>query len=210
MVDGNTPNKRVENSDLSSNLNHGVNWPCTFVSTGNTLAKSHIFGVVRGSVSRTTLITQGQQAITNTETEMSSFWWNFHHWLHWKLSKWQLPVQPMMKISSKWRHFRFSEAPCVILDAQFEACHTQTKSQQTAHLRSECPKHVKIYSHNCFFRVWCFSHSSIWYDKSLIKLRIPHCRGKEAQWSICSNLLISCKLCKSMCVCYYFMLYPVE
>ena len=45
----------------------------------------------------------------NTETEMSSFWWNFHHWLHWKLSKWQLPVQPVMKISSKWRHFRFSE-----------------------------------------------------------------------------------------------------
>ena len=45
---------------------------------------------------------------TYTETEMSSFWWNFHHWLHWKLSKWQLPVQPVMKISSKWRHFRFS------------------------------------------------------------------------------------------------------
>ena len=41
---------------------------------------------------------------------MSSFWWNFHHWLHWKLSKWQLPVQPVMKISSKWRHFRFSVA----------------------------------------------------------------------------------------------------
>ena len=31
-----------------------------------------------------------------------SFWWNSHHWLHRKLSKWQLPVQPMMKISSKW------------------------------------------------------------------------------------------------------------
>ena len=44
----------------------------------------------------------------HTETEMSSFWWNFHHWLHWKLSKWQLPVQPVIKISSKWRHFRFS------------------------------------------------------------------------------------------------------
>ena len=43
-----------------------------------------------------------------TETEMSSFWWNFHHWLHWKLSKWQLPVQLMIKISSKSRHFRFS------------------------------------------------------------------------------------------------------
>ena len=40
---------------------------------------------------------------------MSSFWWNFHHWLHWKLSFWQLPVQPVMNISSKWRLFRFSE-----------------------------------------------------------------------------------------------------
>ena len=39
---------------------------------------------------------------------MSSFWWNSHHWLHWKLSKWQLPVQSVMKISSKWRHFCFS------------------------------------------------------------------------------------------------------
>ena len=39
---------------------------------------------------------------------MSSFWRNYNHWLHWKLSFWQLPVQPVMKISSKWRHFRFS------------------------------------------------------------------------------------------------------
>ena len=38
---------------------------------------------------------------------MSSFWRNFHHWLYWKLSLWQLPVQPVMIISSKWRHFRF-------------------------------------------------------------------------------------------------------
>ena len=47
------------------------------------------------------------QAIT--ETKMSSFWRNFHHWLHWKLSFWQLPVQPVMNISSKWRLFRFSD-----------------------------------------------------------------------------------------------------
>ena len=39
---------------------------------------------------------------------MLSFWWNFHHWLHWKLSKRQLPMQSVMKISSRWRHFRFS------------------------------------------------------------------------------------------------------
>ena len=51
-----------------------------------------------------------------TETEMSSFWWNFHHWLHWKLSKWQLPVQPVMKISSKWRHFRFSVYHMIYFD----------------------------------------------------------------------------------------------
>ena len=44
----------------------------------------------------------------STETKMSSIWRNFNHWLHWKLSFWQLPVQPVMKISSKWRHFRFS------------------------------------------------------------------------------------------------------
>ena len=39
---------------------------------------------------------------------MSSFWWNFHHWQHQKLSKWQLLGQPVMKISSKWWHFSFN------------------------------------------------------------------------------------------------------
>ena len=39
---------------------------------------------------------------------MLSFWWNFNHWLHRKLSFWQLSVQPVIKISSKWRHFCFS------------------------------------------------------------------------------------------------------
>ena len=31
-----------------------------------------------------------------------TFSWNYHHGLHWKLSFWQLPVQPVMKISSKY------------------------------------------------------------------------------------------------------------
>ena len=31
---------------------------------------------------------------------MSSFWRNFHHWLHGKLSFWQLSVQPVTKFSS--------------------------------------------------------------------------------------------------------------
>ena len=55
-------------------------------------------------VSASNVLTQ----LSYTETKMSSFWRNFNHWLHWKLSFWQLPVQPVMKISSKWRHFRFS------------------------------------------------------------------------------------------------------
>ena len=33
---------------------------------------------------------------------------NFLHWLHWKLPFWQLSMQPALKISSKWRHCRFS------------------------------------------------------------------------------------------------------
>ena len=37
-----------------------------------------------------------------------SCWWIFQHWLHWKLSKWQFPVQPVMKISSKWQHFHYN------------------------------------------------------------------------------------------------------
>ena len=40
--------------------------------------------------------------------KMSLFWRNVNHWLHWKFSSWQLPV-PVMKISSNWRRFRFSE-----------------------------------------------------------------------------------------------------
>ena len=32
-----------------------------------------------------------------TEMEISSFWWNFCDLLHWKLSFWQLPVQPVIK-----------------------------------------------------------------------------------------------------------------
>ena len=37
-----------------------------------------------------------------------SFWRNLHHWLHRKLSKWQLHVHPVTKVSSKMTHLRFS------------------------------------------------------------------------------------------------------
>ena len=41
----------------------------------------------------------------HTETEIFSFWWNFDHWLHCKLSFWQLSMQPSVQISLKWRYF---------------------------------------------------------------------------------------------------------
>ena len=41
----------------------------------------------------------------HAETKLLSFLRYFCHWLHRKLSKWQLSVQPVTKMSSKWRHF---------------------------------------------------------------------------------------------------------
>ena len=59
-------------------------------------------------ISDTNNTEKDEECCIHTETEILSYWQNFHHWLHRKLSKWQLPVQPVMKISSIWRHFRFS------------------------------------------------------------------------------------------------------
>ena len=42
-----------------------------------------------------------------TDTEILSFWWNFHHCLYQKLSKWQIPLDSVMKISSICRLFPF-------------------------------------------------------------------------------------------------------
>ena len=46
----------------------------------------------------------------NTETKI-----NLNHWLHWKLSLWQLSVYPVIKLSSKWRHFDFSQYLCTTI-----------------------------------------------------------------------------------------------
>ena len=48
-------------------------------------------------------------SISLDNTETGRHWnravvrWIFHFWLHWKLSFWQLSVQPMMKILSTWQ-----------------------------------------------------------------------------------------------------------
>ena len=49
----------------------------------------------------------------STEAETLSFWWNFNHWLHQKLSFWQLSVQPVIK-------FLFDE---ILITDCTESCH---------------------------------------------------------------------------------------
>ena len=54
--------------------------------------------------------------VDNTKRKLNrkccQFWRNFHHWMHQKWSVWQLSVQLVLTISSKWRHFRVSGWVC--------------------------------------------------------------------------------------------------
>ena len=61
----------------------------------------------RNKVLLTKFLSLSAKEVVVPETEILPFWWNFHYWLQCKLSFWQLPVLPMMEISSKW-HFQFS------------------------------------------------------------------------------------------------------
>ena len=84
LVTGGFPTQKTSNVEL---------W-CCFLSVEHTmdflscLMWRHCNGIARGL----------------TETEMS-FWRNFRQWLHWKLSFWQLPMQPVTKSSSTWQRF---------------------------------------------------------------------------------------------------------
>ena len=93
-----------ENLAQTSRLGLGGGWGCEVSCGGNhrPRGKTTTGSALDGAV----CVSESIQH--HTETKMSSFWRNFHHWLHWKLSFWQLPVQPVMNISSKWRLFRFS------------------------------------------------------------------------------------------------------
>ena len=85
---------------------------------------------------------------------MLLFWRNFHHWLHWKLSKWQLPVQPVMTISSKWRHFSCSEITQLsTIEISLEITYQNFIQISQGPTRSDvlpgwvmgCPKRVQIF-----------------------------------------------------------------
>ena len=66
----------------------------------------------------------------NSALKWSSYWCNFHHCLHWKLSKWQLSVQPMIKILSKWLYFHFS---VVMIFTTKDHCSETNHNQMPCH-----------------------------------------------------------------------------
>ena len=89
----------------------------TICSHGNQSATKHTRRSGKWSAASSTVSSHGERifmlfkwphALYTSETAVQFFWRNYHHWLHWKLSKWQLLVQPLMKMSSRWQHFHFS------------------------------------------------------------------------------------------------------
>ena len=52
-----------------------------------------------------------EQLAAAMERKWRPFWQNLRHWVHWKLSNWQLSVQPATKKSSKLQHSSFSVRP---------------------------------------------------------------------------------------------------
>ena len=104
-----------------------------------------------------------------TETKMSSFWRNFNHWLHWKLSFWQLPVQPVMKISSKWRHFRFSVTDMTSKDRNTH------RNVDDFLLKLLVPQVTKMSSKWWHFgsSVLAYYHTFLSHQKNILKTHLP-------------------------------------
>ena len=91
--------------------------------------------------------------------KMQPFWRNFHRWLHWKLSKWQLPVQPVMKISSKWHSASMNNKHHVIHRTQPELLVKQEQYEGGTSWRKNTSlvQHVTtqtVYTQYWIIRVW--------------------------------------------------------
>ena len=92
-----------------------------------------------------------------SETEMSSFWQNFHHWLHWKLSFWQLPVHPVMKISSKSWDVCFSYG--LLLPQDPYGIHF-CRWPQT---HSACKEMILAVIYHVITNVWTYIPQQLWF-----------------------------------------------
>ena len=110
-----------------------------------------------------------------TEMEVSSFGRNFRHLLHWKLSKWQLPVEPVTEISSKLRHFRFSVGTTVeqiatnihrfrVLKARITRCPKSGSSYVfTSHQTINQISYPNIEGSEFYIQCWIFKSSRIFF-----------------------------------------------
>ena len=76
------------------------NYPCCVL-----VYKQSILVINKCLKGRPTHWQSSTHSVTYAGTEMSSFWRTFRHWVHRKLSFWQLSMHPMIKISSKWQYF---------------------------------------------------------------------------------------------------------
>ena len=99
------------------------------------------------------------------ETKMS-FRRNFCDWLRWKLSEWQLSVQPVTKISSKW-HFRFNDDHSQVSGF---SCHNITFLEPTtvSSVDVNPPKYRKRYfyittRYSKLWYLWCTIQNSYEY-----------------------------------------------
>ena len=95
---------------------------------------------------------------------MSSCWGNFHHWLHWKLWEWQLPMLPVMEMSSKWPHFCFEElcdisykpkqTKWVLLCVIYLIRHCQVSQQTDITVPGHTFVDTWILCHERLYRIW--------------------------------------------------------
>ena len=73
---------------------HKLTLPVFLFQSGLNQAANDIDGIVASEYPAVTGAQVTNHSLNITETKMSSFWWNYHHWLHRKLSFW---------------HFRYSQ-----------------------------------------------------------------------------------------------------
>ena len=101
-----------------------------------------------------------------TKTKLVSFW-HFRHWLHRKLSYWQLPMQPVTKMSTS--PFRFSDADRTRNSCFIQGCHNQYIQWYFFVKKSD-----GNYSRNDSITIGSFPVKTIWRFSLKLYLLITH------------------------------------
>ena len=111
------------------------------------------------------IIRDGKFGLGFAETEMSSCWRNLRHWLHRKLSPWQLLVYPVTKFSSKWWHRRFGV--CGVLLVSGLHCLINTPLWRY-HLAAESVVAISFRCRLCTGTLWHVYNGAVYGDVFLI------------------------------------------